>query len=160
MIATASRIVTTSSEPITLLDRIHRFTVAEYHELDRLGFITTAHRVELLNGLIVQKVRISPPHAYTTGGVFKLLYRPDLVVAAINTGSLPGLPGISSFGGVAGALAGGWAYLWTRGVRGQERLRYLDAVGFAFPISSLAKITILLAINKGSSPPSNILANQ
>ena len=65
--------MTTASEPATLLDRIHRFTVAQYHELDRLGFITTADRVELLNGLIVQKVRISPPHAYTVRAAFNLL---------------------------------------------------------------------------------------
>jgi phosphatidylglycerol:prolipoprotein diacylglycerol transferase len=62
--------------------------------------------------------------------LFKLVYRPDLFLSP-GCGSV--LPGISSFGGLFGALAGAWAYLLARRVTATERLRYLDAAAFAFP---------------------------
>jgi phosphatidylglycerol:prolipoprotein diacylglycerol transferase len=55
--------------------------------------------------------------------LFKLLYRPEALAMRV-------FPGISSFGGIFGALLGGWAYL---AARGTGVMRYLDAVGFAFP---------------------------
>jgi phosphatidylglycerol---prolipoprotein diacylglyceryl transferase len=59
--------------------------------------------------------------------LFKFLYRPESWAAGI-------WPGISSFGGLFGALAGGALYLvWARRIRGPERLRYFDSVAFAFP---------------------------
>ena len=66
--------------------------------------------------------------------LFKLLYRPELLAAAL-TGAWGDvrLPGISSFGGLFGALAGGLVYLLVRRVAAPDRLRYFDAVGFAFP---------------------------
>ena len=65
---------------------------------------------------------------------FKLLYRPELL-AAVLMGAWGDvrLPGISSFGGLFGALAGGFVYLLARRVSAPDRLRYFDAVGFAFP---------------------------
>ena len=65
--------------------------------------------------------------------LFKLLYRPDLLADVGCAGALRYLPGISSFGGLFGALGGAWLYLAWRRIRGQDRLRYLDLVGFAFP---------------------------
>ncbi len=41
-----------------------RFTVAQYHEMGRLGILKTSDRVELLDGWIVRKPMISPAHAY------------------------------------------------------------------------------------------------
>src|SRR5687767_14921881 len=41
---------------------VHRFTVAEYEELGRLGIITEDDNVELLEGLIVPKMTKHPPH--------------------------------------------------------------------------------------------------
>lgn len=41
---------------------IHRFTVAEYDELTRLGILTEDSNVELLEGWIVPKMTKHPPH--------------------------------------------------------------------------------------------------
>src|SRR5207244_737416 len=42
--------------------QIHRFSVAEYHEMIEAGVLTENHRVELLNGWIVDKMPQDPPH--------------------------------------------------------------------------------------------------
>ena len=65
--------------------------------------------------------------------LFKLLYRPDLLASAWSGAGLTALPGISSFGGLFGALAGGAAYLRLRGVSAGERAGYFDAAAFSFP---------------------------
>ncbi|MCI0703110.1 MAG: Uma2 family endonuclease, partial [Planctomycetia bacterium] len=41
---------------------VHRFTVDEYHKLIETGMISENDRVELLNGWIVAKMPINPPH--------------------------------------------------------------------------------------------------
>jgi Uma2 family endonuclease len=41
-----------------------RFTVAQYHEMGRIGILKTSDRVELLDGWIVRKPMISPAHSY------------------------------------------------------------------------------------------------
>lgn len=62
---------------------------------------------------------------------FKLLYRPELLAAGIT--NLRVWPGISSFGGLFGALAGGFGYLTVRRAAWAQRWRYLDAASYAFP---------------------------
>jgi Uma2 family endonuclease len=42
-----------------------RFTVAEYHELIRIGVLTTEDRVELIGGYLVNKMPQNDPHAST-----------------------------------------------------------------------------------------------
>jgi hypothetical protein len=44
---------------------VHRFTVAEYHRLNENGFLKPEDRVELLEGWIVRKMNLSPPHSVT-----------------------------------------------------------------------------------------------
>lgn len=66
--------------------------------------------------------------------LFKLLYRPDLITGA-GWGALKSLPGISSFGGLFGALTGGAAYLMARRLARAEILRYFDAASFSFPFA-------------------------
>jgi Uma2 family endonuclease len=40
----------------------HRFTVAEYQRMVEVGLFTTASRVELLDGEIIDKMAMNPPH--------------------------------------------------------------------------------------------------
>lgn len=42
---------------------VRRWTVEEYHELIRLGALSTTDRVELLDGWIVNKMPHNPPHS-------------------------------------------------------------------------------------------------
>lgn len=42
-------------------------------------------------------------------------------------------PGATSFGGIAGGLLAGWAYLKARGCYARDIFRYLDALAFVFP---------------------------
>jgi len=44
------------------LEYIRRFTIDEYHELIRIGFLTKADPVELLEGYLVLKMSRSPEH--------------------------------------------------------------------------------------------------
>jgi len=41
---------------------LHRFSVAEYHRMIQMGILTEDHRVELLEGVIVDKMPHNPPH--------------------------------------------------------------------------------------------------
>ncbi|MBM3793330.1 MAG: hypothetical protein FJW31_04535 [Acidobacteria bacterium] len=67
-----------------------------------------------------------------TGAVaFKFLYRPELWLATWPF--VRSWPGISSFGGLFGGLAGALGCLALRRAGAQERWRYFDALGFAFP---------------------------
>ncbi len=43
---------------------IHRFTVAEYHQLGEMGVLTPEDRVELLEGWIVEKMNQRPAHGF------------------------------------------------------------------------------------------------
>lgn len=42
---------------------------------------------------------------------------------------------MSSFGGIAGGILGGWIVLWREGRSRAEMLRFIDAVAFAFPFA-------------------------
>ena len=54
-------------------DRIHRVSVSEYHRLGELGLIY--EKVELLRGIIVDKMSKSPLHEYISQKLLKLLHR-------------------------------------------------------------------------------------
>src|SRR5215472_7164417 len=41
---------------------MHRFTVEQYERMAELGFLTSSDRVELLEGIIVDKMTQNPPH--------------------------------------------------------------------------------------------------
>jgi Uma2 family endonuclease len=50
-----------------------RFTVEEYHRLEELGFFAGRPRCELLNGCIVEKPKMNPPHKTTLRNLYDLL---------------------------------------------------------------------------------------
>lgn len=78
MITTASQILSTTGSTFAapgLLSRVHRFSVAEYHDLGRLGILTPEHKVELLHGWIVKKMTVNPAHAQAVHRLSKLLTR-------------------------------------------------------------------------------------
>jgi hypothetical protein len=54
---------------------VRRWTVAEYHEMIELGFLTPDDRVELLEGWIVNKMSQNPPHRSSVGRVVKRIAR-------------------------------------------------------------------------------------
>jgi Uma2 family endonuclease len=62
---------------------MHRFTVEQYHEMERLGIVKEHDRVELIHGLIVEKPRINPPHATALGKFYRRLTAMLEVDAAI-----------------------------------------------------------------------------
>src|ERR1700733_8946703 len=65
--------LTTNLEPERVPDAllVRRFTVDEYHRMIEVGIITPEHRVELLEGWIVEKMGQNPPHS----GVVRRLNR-------------------------------------------------------------------------------------
>jgi Uma2 family endonuclease len=54
---------------------LHRFSVAEYHRMIRTGILTENHRVELLEGVIVDKMPHNPPHDGTITRIQRRLAR-------------------------------------------------------------------------------------
>ncbi len=52
---------------------LYRMTVGTYHEMIRLGLVTRADRVVLLDGLMVKTMSKGPRHASTTRRAFELL---------------------------------------------------------------------------------------
>lgn len=54
---------------------VHRFSVAEYHRMIRTGFLTEDDRVELWEGVIVDKMAHNPPHDATVTRVQRRLAR-------------------------------------------------------------------------------------
>jgi Uma2 family endonuclease len=54
---------------------LHRFSVAEYHRMIRAGILTEDHRVELLEGVIVDKMPHNPPHDGTITRIQRRLAR-------------------------------------------------------------------------------------
>ena len=43
-----------------------RITVARYHEMLEAGFLTENDRLELLEGYLIEKMTVNPPHSFTT----------------------------------------------------------------------------------------------
>lgn len=75
--ATASR-VTRRPDPTvngSAGPAVHRFTIEQYHEMARTGILSEHDRVELLNGWIVEKMTIHPPHAFAVRRLSRLLDR-------------------------------------------------------------------------------------
>ena len=46
---------------------LHRFSVEQYHQMGKLGVLTPDDRVELLEGLIVEKMNQRPIHGFIVG---------------------------------------------------------------------------------------------
>jgi Uma2 family endonuclease len=69
----SASVVATRLEPETVPADllVRRFTVDEYHRMIEAGIITPEHRVELLEGWIVEKMGQNPPHS----GVVRRLNR-------------------------------------------------------------------------------------
>ena len=55
--------------------RPHRLTVARYEAMLTAGLVGESDAVELLDGLIVDKMSINPPHAYLTKVLYDLIYQ-------------------------------------------------------------------------------------
>jgi Putative restriction endonuclease len=55
--------------------RMHRFTVDQYHEMINAGILTKYHKVELLDGWIVDKMPQNPPHPTTVSRLNRWLAR-------------------------------------------------------------------------------------
>ena len=62
-----------SQKEDTIYARTKRFSVAEYHTLIESGALTTEHALELLEGLIVEKMPIYPPHRFATDEIRRIL---------------------------------------------------------------------------------------
>lgn len=43
-----------------------RITVDRYHEMIEVGFLTENDRLELLEGYLIEKMTVNPPHSFTT----------------------------------------------------------------------------------------------
>lgn len=60
---------------LALLGRRHRVTLAEYHRMAEAGVFGPEPRVELLDGVIVEKMTKNPPHVIATDLVQAVLSR-------------------------------------------------------------------------------------
>jgi Uma2 family endonuclease len=52
---------------------LRRFTVAEYHSMVEKGIFKSGEPYELLDGQLVKKLTVNPPHSYTVYGLTDLL---------------------------------------------------------------------------------------
>ena len=48
--------------PVSPVSRSRTYTVAEYHDLIERGILTTADKVELIDGILVDQMAKNPPH--------------------------------------------------------------------------------------------------
>jgi Uma2 family endonuclease len=62
---------TATEAPLELM----RFSGEQYDQLWKIGFITSDDRVELLNGQIVRKPEMNPPHLYSVKRVYDRINR-------------------------------------------------------------------------------------
>lgn len=53
--------------------RAHRFTVEQYHRMIETGVLTTEQRVELLDGVVVDKMVHNPPHSSAVRRLIRIL---------------------------------------------------------------------------------------
>src|SRR5437868_2385213 len=51
------------------------FTVEQYHKLLNFGILREAERTELIEGWLVQKMTLNPPHAYAVGELSQQIIR-------------------------------------------------------------------------------------
>lgn len=54
-------------------DRLHRFSVDQYHSMIASGILPSEVKVELLEGLVVEKMGQNPPHSSTLRKILRLL---------------------------------------------------------------------------------------
>ena len=73
--ATATLTAKAASAPPDEFDvsRLHRFTVEQYHEMIESGVIKPEDRVELLEGIVVEKMGQKPPHSSTLRKLLRML---------------------------------------------------------------------------------------
>lgn len=74
------------------LDRVHRFTVEQYHQMAKAGVFAHDDRVELIEGFIIDRSPIGPPHASTVNKLASKLARlvePGWHVSVQNPVTLP-----------------------------------------------------------------------
>jgi Uma2 family endonuclease len=64
-----------SRPPVVNADTVHRFTVDEYHRMIEVGLLKEGARIELLDGWIVDKMTLNPPHARAVSELTRLLAR-------------------------------------------------------------------------------------
>jgi Uma2 family endonuclease len=64
---------------LSLVDRLHRFSVEDYHRLGEHGILTPEDRVEFLEGGVVKKMTMDPAHARVVRALMRLL--PALIPA-------------------------------------------------------------------------------
>jgi len=55
------------------LPPLRRITVDEYHRMIDAGILHSGEKVELLDGYLVTKMTVSPPHAFTLQAIYQLL---------------------------------------------------------------------------------------
>jgi len=60
---------------VSVVDRLYRLTVAQYHAMGEAGIFKSDDRVELLEGLIVTKMGKGQPHIIVTEILARWLYR-------------------------------------------------------------------------------------
>lgn len=66
---------TTESLPIVLPYRPARLSVADYHKMIASGLLNESHRLELLKGVLVEKMTNNPQHAGHVGRIQRLIYQ-------------------------------------------------------------------------------------
>jgi Uma2 family endonuclease len=72
--ATAEVQATPAAAP-ALAREFYRFTVQQYHRMLEEGVLTANDRVELLEGLVIEKIPHNPPHDGTVGRITRRLLR-------------------------------------------------------------------------------------
>ncbi len=65
----------TVSHPVVYDRPLWRMTVERYHRMIAAGTLTEDDKIELLDGLLVTKIPINPPHAFTTNELYATLSR-------------------------------------------------------------------------------------
>ena len=75
----------------SLLDFRHRITVEEYHRMAEAGIFGPEPRLELLEGVLIDKMTKNPPHILATDLLEELLHH--LLPARIGILHLDGQPG-------------------------------------------------------------------
>lgn len=50
--------------------QLWRISVERYHKMIEVGTLTENDRLELLEGLLVEKMTVNPPHSFTTGQLY------------------------------------------------------------------------------------------
>jgi len=64
-----------TAEDVIAVDCLRRITVDEYHRMIAAGILKAGEPVELLDGLLVQKMPRNPPHDGTLSRLLKMLFR-------------------------------------------------------------------------------------